>query len=237
MKNKYFFAPIKLNLRYMNILGLLLFFVVLSTWGVALFILPIDIHQGEVYRIIYLHVPCAFSAFMCSFLLCLFSLISLFKQNHNALMYAKSCCEVGLLFTLLTLTTGSIWGHPTWGTWWTWDARLTTTFLLAILFAGYLVLWSATDDIVLRNKACSILGVLIFADVPIIYLSVNWWRTLHQPPSLFSQQGSVMSSVIKQHLLWSLFAMVLFSLWLVWQRKYNLSLAAKLDKKIMENIS
>ncbi len=192
--------------------------LLLTGWALALFQAPVDQAQGDVYRIIFLHVPAAFSAFSSSLLLCIFSVASMKTLKERYLINARATAEVGLLFTVLTLMTGSIWGYPTWGTWWTWDARLTTTFILAILYAAYIILHSNYDTGLARIKSCGVLGILIFADVPIIYKSVEIWRTLHQPPSLLRKGGSTMAPEILQVLLFCIAATILFALWLIFER-------------------
>lgn len=218
------------------ITGLLVLCLAVLSWGYALFFATTESHQGEVYRILYLHVPSAFSAFFCSFLLLVFSIGGL-KGQKSALIYSKATAELGLLYTILTLATGSIWGKPTWGVWWTWDARLTTTFILSLLYCGYLLLWSSMSSGPLRTKVCSVLGVLIAADVPVIYKSVTWWRTLHQPPSLLREGGeSTMSPEIKYLLLTCCVTGISVCIWLIWQRSVNLKLQETLDKASYQHL-
>ncbi len=216
-------------------LGLLLYVLLLSLWGYALIGLGSEEHQGDVYRIIYMHVPAAFAAFMCSFVLFVASIYGLKRNKHGqAVLYGRAAAEVGLAFTLITLVTGSIWGKPTWGVWWTWDGRLTTTFILLLLYGGYLFLWSAVSDPVLRTKVCSILGLLIFADVPIIYKSVTWWRTLHQPPSLFQGGQGLIAGEFLSLLLGGIAGVSLLALWLIWQRGINLGLQKEIDTQLIK---
>lgn len=211
-----------------------LFFLVLCVlWGSFLSSSQVDVMQGEVYKILYIHVPNALCAFFSSFLLFLASLALLLGKNKSFLPYAKASADIGFIFTLLTLITGSIWGKPTWGTWWTWDARLTTTFLLAILYGAYHFLWQVAESKEKRMKICSVMGVLIFADIPVIYKSVSWWRTLHQPPSLFVS-SSPMSSSIYWPLLASILLTLVFSLSLVGLRAKNLKLAEMVEEKAMK---
>ena len=125
-----------------NLLAFPLFLVLVLLWWYSLNFIPSDVHQGDIYKIIYLHVPCAFSAFFCSFILFVLSIMYLFTKAQKYAFLARSTAEIGCGFTLLTLLTGSIWGRSTWGVWWTWDARLTTTFLLGVLYVGYLLLVS-----------------------------------------------------------------------------------------------
>ena len=206
---------------------------VLATWGYGLCVAPTEFYQGEVYRILYLHVPCALSAFLSALLLCLCSLRVLWQKtaSGNSLWTARACAEVGLIYTLLTLFTGSLWGYPTWGIWWTRDARLTTTLILAFLYGCYLLLWNTLDSYPLRAKVCSVFGVLIFIDVPIIYKSVTWWRTLHQPPSLLSPSAP-MSSEIFYPLLASILAMLGFSLWLIAIRSHNVRIQTEIEEAL-----
>ena len=204
----------------------------LATWIYSLTWVTAELHQGNVYRILYIHVPSAFCAFASSFFLFLFSGLSLRRRKTTIPWpnWAQATAELGLLFTLLTLLTGSIWGRPTWGTWWTWDARLTTTFVLALLYGAYLLLSRSLDGIK-RQKACAVLGILIFADVPIVYKSVTWWRTLHQPPSLTLSGNMAMDPEILRHLVLSILVMMLACAWLVWQRSINLTLQAQLEEQ------
>lgn len=214
--------------------GLLLTFLVVSIWSV--WGVVSEAHQGEVYRIIYLHVPSAFSAFLASFALFVFSLLSLKHGSSLPLLYAKATAEVGLLFTVITLATGSIWGKPTWGVWWTWDARLTTTFILALLYCGYLLLWSSLPHGPLKGKLCAVLGVLIFADIPIIYKSVTWWRTLHQPPSLLRNGQSTMAPEILNHLLLCAAVTLLLAVWMVFFRGRNIQLKRQINSAIFREL-
>lgn len=210
--------------------------LVLIQWGVGLFYAPVDALQGQVYRIIFLHVPSAFTAFFTAFVLFIYSILALRSKNESHQQVCRATAEVGLIFTALTLLTGSIWGKPTWGVWWTWDARLTTTLLLAILYAGYLLLYASLEPGPGRTKACAILGILISADVPVIYQSVNWWRTLHQPQSMLRKGGPTMDPVILWTVVAGIFIMVLFSIWLIMQRKINIALQDDLETQSFQQL-
>lgn len=210
--------------------GLLSFVAVLATWCLAIFVAPQDAMQGEAYRIMYLHVPSAITAFICAFTLAGAGAWSLIKSSEGGLLIQKAASEVGLLYTCLTLATGSIWGRPIWGTWWTWDARLTTTLLLALLFFAYNLLYSSLSPGLGRIKTCSLLGIMIAVDVPIIYKSVEWWRTLHQPSSLIRTGGSTMDPDMRKILLTAILAMLIHGGFLICARYRNLKLADDLER-------
>jgi heme exporter protein C len=197
---------------------------------------PVDVNQGEVYRIIFLHVPSAIAAFLAAFILMIFAVAAILKKSEAALRAQVAAVEVGLVFTIVTLATGSIWGRPTWGTWWVWDARLTTTLLLALLNAGYLMLYHSTAPGPGRIKSCSLLGIIIAADIPIIYKSVDWWRTLHQGHSLFERGKDPMDPAIKSVLLYCILSMLIYCCWLIFLRKKNLRLESELTDLTYENL-
>lgn len=210
--------------------GLLAFLVLGIAWVYALKVAPVDHHQGEVYRILYMHVPSAWTAFLSAFLLLIFSLWTLFKRSPTTPLWSKASAEIGLIFTLITLITGSIWGRPTWGIWWTWDARLTTTLILALLYAGYLIFTSSINPGPQRDRIAAALGVVIALDVPVIYQSVTWWRTLHQPPSLMRRGGSTMDPDMRTVLYTCLAATLCLAIWFLWVRIVNLKLQQKIEQ-------
>jgi heme exporter protein C len=150
---------------------------------VGLFVVPADAAQGNVQRLMYVHVPAAWLAFLAFFVVFVMSALYLVQRDARWDRVAASSAEIGVVFTALTLLLGMMWGKPTWGVWWTWDPRLTTTAILLAIYVGYLALRSFADDADKRARWSSIVGVIGFANVPIVYMSVTWWRTLHQPPS------------------------------------------------------
>lgn len=199
------------------------------TWYIGLALTPTDQAMGEIYRVIYFHVPCAITAFALAYVLFFASILSFRKSSNQSVYWGRAAAELGFVFTVLTLATGSIWGYPTWGVWWTWDARITTTFLLALLYAGYILLYNGLPRGSKRTKACAILGILIAVDVPIIYKSVTWWRTLHQPPSILREGGSSMDPEMLQALLLNFGSIFLLTGGLLYLRVVNLNLASKLE--------
>jgi heme exporter protein C len=166
-----------------KILGFLalLLFVVGSVVGLV--VVRADAAMGDVQRLMYVHVPAAWLAMLAFFVVFVMSVLYLVQRNPRWDLIAASSAEVGVLFTALTLALGSLWGKPTWGVWWTWDPRLTTTAVMLMIYIGYLAVRSFADDPDQRARWSAIVGVVGFIDIPIVYLSVYWWRTLHQPPS------------------------------------------------------
>lgn len=144
---------------------------------------PPDRDMGHLQKIMYVHVPAAWSAFVCFFIVFVTSLHYLWRRRERSDLLAASAAEVGTVLTALTLVLGSIWGRPTWGVWWTWDARLTSTAVLLVIFVGYLALRAFVEDPERRARWSAAVGVLGALNVPIVYMSVKWWRTLHQTQS------------------------------------------------------
>jgi heme exporter protein C len=150
----------------------------------ALIQAPQDALQGDVQRIMYLHLPSILTAYLSFFLVFIGSCLYLWKREKRDDNLAHSAAELGVLFTALTIIEGSIWGKPTWGVWWTWDARLTLTAILLLIYSGYLILRSLIEDEDRAALSAAVLGIIGFLDIPLIHMSVYWWRTLHQPPSI-----------------------------------------------------
>lgn len=151
---------------------------------VASFLAPADAIQGELSRILYVHVPAAWLAYLSFGVTMIASALYLWKKDLKWDRIAAASAEVGVLFTGMTLVIGMIWGKSTWGVWWTWDARLTLTAIMFFVYLGYLALRRSTDDLEARAKRAAILGVLAVVQVPLVHFSVVLWRGLHQTPSL-----------------------------------------------------
>ena len=145
---------------------------------------PADYQQGDSVRIMFVHVPAAWmSLFGYSFIF-IASVTALIFRHPLGHVAARAAAPVGAVFTLLALITGSLWGQPMWGTWWVWDARLTSVLVLLFIYLGYIALWEAIDDYGRAARATSILAFVGFVNVPIVKFSVDWWNTLHQPASV-----------------------------------------------------
>ncbi|MYC88227.1 MAG: cytochrome C assembly protein [Gemmatimonadales bacterium] len=162
----------------------------------GLAVLPADALQGEVQRLLYVHVPVAWVMMLAFFVVFLMSILYLVQRRLKWDLLAVSAAELGVLAAVLTLILGTLWGRPTWGIWWAWDPRVTTTALLVPIYTGYLVVRSMTEDPDRRARWAAVIGLIAFVQVPIVYLSVFWWRSLHQPPSspqsMWSAYGLVM---------------------------------------------
>jgi heme exporter protein C len=170
--------------RGRGVLGGLALIVIAVGLYWALVQAPQDALQGDVQRIMYLHLPSILTAYLSFFLVFIGSCLYLWKREKRDDNLAHSAAELGVLFTALTIIEGSIWGKPTWGVWWTWDARLTLTAILLLIYSGYLILRSLIEDEDRAALSAAVLGIIGFLDIPLIHMSVYWWRTLHQPPSI-----------------------------------------------------
>jgi heme exporter protein C len=144
---------------------------------------PAEGDMGHLQKIMYVHVPAAWMTFLSFFVVLVFSLRYLWKRRESDDLLAASAAEVGAVFNGLTLLLGMIWGRPAWGVWWVWDARLTSTLVLFLIFVGYLALRGFVDDPQQRARWSAAVGIIGAINVPLVYMSVKWWRTLHQPPS------------------------------------------------------
>jgi heme exporter protein C len=171
----------------------------------ALFLSPPDYEQRETVRIMYVHVPAAWMALLSYTLMAAFSAAALIWRYPLANIVARSAAPIGAIFTLICLVTGALWGQPTWGTWWVWDARLTSVLILFFLFVGYMVLYGAFDDITKGARAAGLLAIVGFVFVPIIKFSVDLLdlRTLHQGASV----SKLSSPAIHESMMWPLMIM------------------------------
>jgi heme exporter protein C len=183
-------------------------------FGVA----PREVSQGNVQRIMYVHPPLAWVAYLAFGMVAAASIAYLVRRAPGADRLAHASAEVGVLFTGLAIATGSIWGKPTWGTWWTWDARLTSVAILFVMYLGYLLLRGTVEDRERAARYCAVLGIVAALDMPLVHFSVYWWRTLHQPPSLMKPGGFTGSAAILWPLLVNLAAFTVLYAYLVAKR-------------------
>jgi heme exporter protein C len=158
----------------------------LTLWGLWLgfFVAPTDATQGDVYRVIFIHVPTAWMAMLLYVVMAFWAAIGWAFNARLASMVARAIAPTGAMFAFLALWSGAVWGKPTWGAWWVWDARLTSTLILLFLYLGFIALVEAIDDIKRADRAGALLALVGVVNVPIIYFSVKWWNTLHQGASV-----------------------------------------------------
>ena len=161
---------------------------------------PADYQQGETVRIMYIHVPSAWLSTACYGIMALSSIGTLVWRHPLADVSAKAIAPIGAAFTFLCLLTGSLWGKPMWGTWWVWDARLTSVLVLFLIYCGILALWNAYEDPARAGRSAAVMTLVGAINLPIVKFSVDWWNTLHQPASVFRMGGPT----IDKSMLWPL---------------------------------
>lgn len=181
----------------------------------GLVISPEDYQQGHSVRIMYVHVPAAWMATVSYTFLATMSGIAFVWRHPVADIAARSSASVGLVMTGLALFTGALWGKPTWGAWWVWDARLTSVLVLFFIYLGYIAIWDSVSDKAKAAKFARIVALLGFVNIPIIKFSVDWWNSLHQPASLIKASGPSIQGVMLAALLVMIAAYMVFFFWAV----------------------
>ena len=198
-----------------------LYAALLLSMGLAIFMAfvfaPAERVQAEVYRILFVHVPSAWLAFFAFGVVALGSVMFLIRGRSRWDRLAHASAEIGVLFTTLTLVTGSVWGRSVWGVWWQWDPRLTTTLIMWFIYVSYLALRSYIDDPNARQRMASVVGIVGVVSVPIVWFSVEWWRSLHPTPSITNPGGGMPPEMLTT-LLVSVAAFTVFYVVLVRQR-------------------
>lgn len=206
----------------------LLFFLASQAGGLIL--TPPDRDMGHLQKIMYVHVPSAWMSLVGYTVVFGFSIMYLWKRDPKWDMMAAACAEVGVVFAGLALLTGSIWGRPTWGIWWTWDARLTSMAVLFIMYAGYLALRALTDDEGRRARWSAAIALLGFLNTYIVYMSVRWWRTLHQVQS----SPSTVDPKYVLFLRLNAFAFLFFFIWFAVSRYRASRLTREVEARVEE---
>jgi heme exporter protein C len=179
---------------------------------VGFFVAPTDAQQGEAYRIIFIHVPAAWMSMFLYLVMALWAAMGLAFNTRLSAMMARALAPTGALFTLIALWTGSLWGKPTWGTYWVWDARLTSELILLFLYLGFMALQAAIDDPRRADRAGAVLAIVGAVNVPIIYYSVQWWNTLHQGASVSLTRAPSMAAAMLTGMLLMALAFWLYSI-------------------------
>ena len=192
---------------------------------------PKDYQQGNLVRIMYVHVPSAWMALMIYSSIAIASCVFLINKHLLANIYCKACSPIGACFTLIAIITGSIWGKPTWGVWWVWDARLTSMAILLIFYLAYIFTWKYVKNFERANKISSVIGIIGLFNLPVIKYSVDWWNTLHQPSSITLTSAPTIHYTMLVPLIIMFLGMVVYSLIIFLMRYKTELMKFKLDKK------
>jgi len=222
-----------LSIRSDFINNLIIIFIFIISFGLvhALFISPQDHIQGDSVRIMYVHVPSSFVSMATFALIGIASILNLIFKIKFMPLVGKSLAPSGAIFTLISIVTGSLWGKPTWGIWWVWDARLTSMLILFLFYIVYILTWRFIKNFEKANKISSIIAILGLVNLPIIKYSVDWWNTLHQPSSITLTSAPTIHYTMLFPLLIMLAGMVMYSL-IIFLMKYKTELIKlKLNKK------
>jgi heme exporter protein C len=213
-----------------NVLAAAVVFLLLSAAAYAsFFIAPTDAKQGLIYRILFLHVSSAWTGLTSFFICFLANVLYVMRRQPRWDWLGVSAGEVGLAFTTAVLVTGPIWAHPVWGIWWTWDARLTSTFVLWLLYVSYLLLRTLIEEPDRRALLSALFGIFAFLDVPLVYGSIRWWRTQHPQPVVMGEPGSGLDPVMFRVLMFSWLAMLALMTLLIRQRYRLEAMRSDLD--------
>jgi heme exporter protein C len=204
--------------RVPHVLGVLAAGGLTAGLVMAFVVAPREAAQGNVQRIMYVHVPAILVGYLAFTVVLVASIVYLWKRLPAADRLAQASAEVGVVFTGINIATGAIWGKPTWGTWWTWDARLTSVSIMFVIYLGYLMLRSMIEDRERSARFAAVLGIVAALDIPLVHFSVYWWRTLHQPPTVLKPGGSPMDPTFAAALTVNLIAFALLYAYFVAKR-------------------
>ena len=226
---------LSLDNKLINGLLFLMIFIVLVGLVYALFISPPDYIQGDAVRIMYVHVPSSFIALGCFGFIGIASILNLIFRIKFVSLMAKSLAPVGCIFSLVSIVTGSLWGKPTWGIWWVWDARLTSMVILFLFYLAYIFTWQFVNDFERANKITSIIGIIGLFNLPVIKYSVDWWSTLHQSSSITLTSAPTIHYTMLVPLIIMFLGMVIYSLIIFLMRYKTELMKLKLHKKNKNN--
>ena len=224
-----------LDNKLINALLFLMILIVLVGLVYALFISPPDYIQGDAVRIMYVHVPSSFIALGCFGFIGIASILNLIFRIKFVSLMAKSLAPVGCIFSLVSIVTGSLWGKPTWGIWWVWDARLTSMVILFLFYLAYIFTWQFVNDFERANKITSIIGIIGLFNLPVIKYSVDWWNTLHQSSSITLTSAPTIHYTMLVPLIIMFLGMVIYSLIIFLMRYKTELMKLKLHKKNKNN--
>lgn len=228
-------GPLSTGSSTTRVIGILALIAMGALLLFGLWLSPDDVNQGDAVRILYIHVPSATIAYIGCALTTIGSVLYLWRRSQWWELTAYASAEIAAVFTAITLITGMLWGRPTWGVYWVWDARLTTTAMLMLLLLGYLALRRLPADYDVRAKRSAIVGLLLFPNVIIVRQSVQWWNTLHQKPTLFANGlGARIEGLMLFTLFIGFIAIGLTFVWLLIHRFRVAYLAEQLEKEDLD---
>ena len=220
--------------KLISFIDSIFFILLLVALSFALIFSPPDYLQGDSVRIMYVHVPSAWIGLASFTCIALLSMANFIFKTKNLIIITKSIAPLGLMFTCLAIVTGSLWGQPTWGTWWAWDARLTSMVILALFYIGYIVSHKLILNEERANKISSIIAIIGLINIPIIKFSVDWWNTLHQPASIKLTGTSTIHSSMLMPLLLMFFVLLLYCA-LIFLMKYKTEII-RMKKKSLKRL-
>ena len=220
--------------KLISFINSIFFILLLAALSFALIFSPPDYLQGDSVRIMYVHVPSAWIGLASFTCIALFSIANFIFKTKNLIIITKSIAPIGLIFTCLAIITGSLWGQPTWGTWWAWDAILTSMVILALFYIGYIVSHKFILKEERANKISSIIAIIGLINIPIIKFSVDWWNTLHQPASIKLTGTSTIHSSMLMPLLLMFFVLLLYCA-LIFLMKYKTEII-RMKKKNLKRL-
>ena len=234
---KNFFPSKILSLDNKLISGLLFVMILIVLVGLvyALFVSPPDFIQGDAVRIMYVHVPSSFIALGCFGFIGIASILNLIFRIKFVSLMAKSLAPVGCIFSLVSIVTGSLWGKPTWGVWWVWDARLTSMTILFLFYLAYIFSWQFVNNFEKANKITSVIGIIGLFNLPVIRYSVDWWNTLHQSSSITLTSAPTIHYTMLVPLIIMFLGMAIYTLIIFLMRYKTELMKLKLDKKNKNN--
>ena len=220
--------------KLINFINSIFFILLIIALTFALILSPPDYLQGDSVRIMYVHVPSAWIGLASFTSIALLSMLNFIFKIKNLNLITKSIAPIGLMFTCLAIATGSLWGQPTWGTWWAWDARITSMLILAIFYIGFITTHKFISEEGRANKISSIIAIIGLINVPIIKYSVEWWNTLHQPASIKLTGSSTIHSSMLMPLILMFFVLLLYCA-LIFLMKYKTEII-RIKKKNLKRL-
>ena len=218
------------NFTINSLIILLVIFIIIGL-TYSFLLSPPDYIQGDSVRIMYVHVPSSFIALACFGMMGFASILNVIFKIKFMPLLAKSLAPIGCVFSLISITTGSLWGKPTWGVWWVWDARLTSMAILFLFYVSYILTWKFIDSFEKANKISSIIGIVGLFNLPVIKYSVDWWNTLHQPSSITLTSAPSIHYTMLVPLAIMFFGMIIYSFIIFLMRYKTEIIKFKIDKK------